>query len=190
MSNYGDAHAAAAVARAAAAAVVARAATRAAELAAVVLCVSEASGGRLSPMVVRILIECLTPPEGCLNPEWDLRKFYEKMRLAYFSERRLDNLAIKTHRALWLVRYLDFSKMDALLLCIKARNYVPTEKDNRCPNPPNPPPFGYEGDLASYLSLSAKDRRRAWRPAWIVLGQFNIGLLPVWGNPFCPLEKK
>jgi len=180
MSNYGDARAAAAYA----AAVVARAATRAAELAAVVLCVSEASGGRLSPMVVRILIELL------INyPAWDPDKFYNTMRTTFFLG-DVEDLAIEVHRSWWLVHYENFTPKDALLLVMEARSYVPTKKDHPCPNPETPPPFGYNGDPALWDTLPKKKRREKWRPARIVMGQFPIGVLPVWKFPLRPLKNK
>ena len=148
-----------------------------------------ASKGYLSLAAVCILFMCLTPPKGYLNPSWDPERFYKMMRRAYFPKSGLDKLATMTHCALWVMRE-GFTPEEALLLCIKARNYVPTDKDERCKNPQTMPPFGYDGDQASYDSLSDKERRKVWRPARIAMGQFDIGVLPVWRYPFRPVEEK
>lgn len=141
--------------------------------------ISEAEAGAI--------LRFLTPPEGSVFPSWDYESFCKVVKM-YLPVERRDELAVMTHCALWIM-HLGYTSKDALILCIWAQSYTLKEEDKRCKNPPNPPP-GYKGDLDSYHRLSDKEKRLEWRPVWVAKGQYKIGLLSVWGNPFRPVKSE
>ena len=85
------------------------------------------------------------------------------------------HLVRETYRAWQLVRFCRFEPYKALSLLSIVRYYCLAPGDRATSEVIlHPPPFGYNGCLGCWKSLDDAQKRRAWLPFWIAIGQVKI----------------